>query len=66
MINVEILKGFLQLKFVYGIIIFVYNIICRNLAATDEPWDDLVVEFEEGEVFYCFVYRDNHWQRWPV
>lgn len=38
----------------------------RKLATTQEPWDDLVVEFEEGEVFYCFVFRDNRWQRWPV
>lgn len=51
----------LRLKFVLSIIVS-----DRNLAKTKEAWDDLTVEFEEGEVFYCFVYRSNRWQRWPV
>ena len=34
----------------------------------DSPpsWNDLSVEFEEGEVQYVFLYRDSHWMRWPL
>lgn len=34
--------------------------------ASREAWNDLSVEFEEGEVNYAFVYRDERWQRWPM
>ena len=33
--------------------------------SSPEYWDDFNVEFEEGQVDYAFVYRDQKWQRWP-
>lgn len=38
----------------------------RTLSESDPNWDDLLVEFEEGEVAYVFLYRERQWQRWPV